>query len=103
MLCLKRAGDLGIGIEDIVKELYIADSAVASQLAKFVAEGFAIKDQKGKFRYSPFSVDLSNAVDSLENLYYMRRIAITDLIYRQSGSSIDAYSEPEHSQGDELV
>lgn len=103
LLCLKRAGDLGIGIDEIVKELYIADNAVASQLAKFVSEGFAVKDQLGKFRYSPLSVDLSKAVDLLENLYYMRRIAITDLIYRQSSQSINAHNEPEHSQGDELV
>lgn len=101
LLCLKRAGSLGIGIGEIVKELYIADNAVASQLSKFVSEGIAIKDQKGNFRYNPHSAEIANTVDLLESLYYKRRVAITDLIYRQSSQTIEAYVEPQNSQRDE--
>ncbi len=101
LLCLKRAGSLGIGIGEIVKELYIADNAVASQLSKFVSEGFAIKDQKDIFRYNPQTSEIANTVDLLESLYYKRRVAITDLIYRQSIQTIEAYAEPENSQRDE--
>lgn len=101
LLCLKRAGSLGICIQDIVKELYIADNAISMQLSKFVANGFAIKDQKGNFKYSPTTVEIANTVDLLENLYYKRRVAITDLIYRQSSQSLQAYRQPENSQNDD--
>ncbi len=100
LLCLKRAGVVGTDISEIVKELYIADSAVASQLGKFVSEGFATKDHKGNFKYSPKTTELANTLDLLESLYTKRRVAITDLIYRQSSQTLEAYSESTNPQGD---
>jgi len=102
LLCVKRAGAAGVGIEDIVKELYIAQNAVSLQLSKFISEGFVLKDQQGYYKYSPNSLEFANTVDALETLYAKRRIAITDLIYRHSSQALESIAKTPEIQGEDM-
>lgn len=93
LLCLKRAGVSGMNIEAIAKELYIAESAVSDQIGKFVNEGFATKDPGGNYKYRPVSAEDAQIIEVLEALYAKRRVAVTDTIYRQTGQSMQPFSQ----------
>lgn len=101
LLCLKRANGAGIDSDVIAKELYISETAVFTQLAKFVKEGIIIQEQKGSFKYQPSTREMADVMDQLESLYEKRRVAVTDMIYRQSSQSMQSFSDAFDLKGDE--
>lgn len=93
LLCLKRAGHFGMKIEAIARELYIAEGAIGDQMSRFVNEGFATAEPGGIYRYRPLSDEDAQIIEVLESLYVKRRVAVTDTIYRQTGQSMQSYSQ----------
>lgn len=94
LLCLKRQKGQNINCHDIAKELYISEEAIDKQLKTFVQMGVVKEEERG-FKYKPGSEEMAATLDVLESLYSKRRVAITDLIYRQSNNSMKSMSDLE--------
>ncbi len=94
LLCLKRQNGQNINCHDIAKELYISEEAIDQQLKTFVQMGVVKEDNQG-FIYKPTDPEMAKTLDVLESLYAKRRVAITDLIYRQSNHSMKSISKLE--------
>lgn len=84
---------ISIDCQEIARELYISDEAVAKQLSKFARDGIVVQENQKHFKYQPVSTEIAKTLDELESLYSKRRVAITDMIYRQSDESMQSFSD----------
>ncbi len=83
LLRLRESPDAPQSVPELSKQLYTPDSMTLSLVEGLARGGFVeiVAGAEPRYRYSPKSAELKQAVDELALLYQQRRVTVINLLY----------------------
>ncbi|HUB50192.1 MAG TPA: hypothetical protein VMB73_34915 [Acetobacteraceae bacterium] len=93
LLLLHRSSDAAWQNADLVVPLRANARVIAENLAMLHNRGLVTLDETGRYRYSPATATLSEAVDALAGLYSRKPMAVTNAILSGHNVKIRSFAD----------
>lgn len=93
LLLLHRSSDVAWQDADLIGPLRANARVIDESLATLCSRGLVTRDEAGRYRYSPASATLSQAVDALAELYSRTPMAVTNAILSGHNDKIRTFAD----------
>ena len=93
LLLVSRQPDREWSPEAVFTEIQSSHASIVQRLREFSEQGLLIQPAPLKFRYSPRSEPLANAVRALAAVYKEKRVKVIELIYRKPVDDVQSFAD----------